>query len=187
MRRRRPCVPKSSLVSTRPRPKSCSQSRFTATRATSGLLSSTSQRARPRRFDGLIVAHRVQRRRACRRTRARLGREAAAHAQLVRRPLERRPLLHHERRRNPQVGERLSRGGERVARRLQRAAASLGRTRRDRRPAPSLRSLGRDIEHGPQPRRKLGASERIGGRRRPTDGTGRCPGRSCRRADRSAA
>ena len=31
-----PCVPKSSLVSTMPRPKSCSQSRFTATRASAG-------------------------------------------------------------------------------------------------------------------------------------------------------
>ena len=33
-----PWVPKSSLVKTRPRPKNCSQNRFTATRAVSGIL-----------------------------------------------------------------------------------------------------------------------------------------------------
>ena len=45
-----PCVPKSSLVSTRPMPKTCSQKRFTSTRAVSGLFVSTSQRAKASRF-----------------------------------------------------------------------------------------------------------------------------------------
>ncbi len=49
---RSPCDPKSSLVSTMPWPKICSQYRFTVTRAVSGFSSLTSQRARPRRFVG---------------------------------------------------------------------------------------------------------------------------------------
>ena len=47
-----PCVPKSSLVSTRPLPKCCAQMRFIVTRAVSGLFGSTSQFARPRRLAG---------------------------------------------------------------------------------------------------------------------------------------
>ena len=47
-----PCAPKSSTVLTMPKPKYDCQKRFTATRAVSGLLRSTSQRARPSRsFD----------------------------------------------------------------------------------------------------------------------------------------
>ena len=45
-----PRVPKSSLVSTRPRPKNCSHAWLTATRAVSGFSRLTSQRASPRRF-----------------------------------------------------------------------------------------------------------------------------------------
>ena len=47
---RSPWVPKSSLVSTSPCPKYCSQMRFTVTRGVNGLFSSTSQRASPSRF-----------------------------------------------------------------------------------------------------------------------------------------
>ncbi len=75
-------------------------------------------------------------RRACGRRRGRPGREAAALAQLVRRPLERRPLLHDERRGNLEVGERLSRGRQRVARGLAATARSSGRTRPAPLPAP---------------------------------------------------
>ena len=52
---RSPWVPKSSLVSTRPRPKRASQRRFTVTRAVRGLSSLTSQRARPSRLRRLVV------------------------------------------------------------------------------------------------------------------------------------
>ena len=44
-----PCVPKSSEVRTRPRPKNSCHMRLTATRAVSGLLRETIQRARPSR------------------------------------------------------------------------------------------------------------------------------------------
>ena len=55
-----PCVPKSSLVSTIPRPKSCSQYRLTVTRAVSGLSSDTSQFARPSQIRHLVVRQRIQ-------------------------------------------------------------------------------------------------------------------------------
>ena len=45
-----PWVPKSSLVSTIPRPKISCQNRFTVTRAVSGLFSSASQAASPSRL-----------------------------------------------------------------------------------------------------------------------------------------
>ena len=47
---RAPCEPKSSDVSTIPRPNNCSQKRFTATRAVSGSSWLTSHRARPSRL-----------------------------------------------------------------------------------------------------------------------------------------
>ena len=86
-----PWRPKFSVVFTSPVPKCCCQSRFTATRAVSGLSGETSQRARPRRLRGRAGR---QRRRgkpgrpdrpsgscpACRTARASARRPAAARA-----------------------------------------------------------------------------------------------------------
>ena len=47
-----PCRPKSSEVRTSPRPKNCSQKRFTTTRAVSGLAGLMSHCARPNRLAG---------------------------------------------------------------------------------------------------------------------------------------
>ena len=56
MRRPAPCVPKSSLVSTRPWPKNSCHIRLTATRAVSGFSGPTSQRASVKRLGVLPLA-----------------------------------------------------------------------------------------------------------------------------------
>src|SRR5436190_4105993 len=50
-----PCVPKSSNVSARPVPKSCSQTRFTIVRAVSGFCLLVIHMARPRRLLGAFL------------------------------------------------------------------------------------------------------------------------------------
>ena len=88
-----PCVPKSSSVSTRPRPNSCAQKRLTMTRAVSGLSRSTSQRASPRRSAG----HRLgadERPRARPPPRFALLQEVALHQHVRRAALVGRQLLH---------------------------------------------------------------------------------------------
>ena len=124
------------------------------------IVRSTSQRARPSRLIAQIVAHGRQRPRRAGVDALALRREAAAHAQLVRGPLEGRALPHDQRRRDLQVGQRLPRGGERVARRL-RAAGVVGaehapRARRpalDVRSAAGMRSTGRSRAGSPRPER----------------------------------
>ena len=159
-----PWVPKSSLVSTMPRPKSCSQSRLTATRATSGLFSSTSHRARPSRFAGRSSRIGVQRLgRAGVDARA-SGGKAAAFAQLVRRPLERRPLTHDQGRGNLEIDQLLPRGRQRRARWREQ-----GRAREEERGqirGVRLAAVGSgEVQHRAQPRRQVGADQRIGGGR----------------------
>jgi hypothetical protein len=112
------------------------------------LRSSTSHRASPSRLTGC---------------------ETSARTQLVRRPLEGGPLLHHERGGNLQIGERLSSGGQRVALRLEerrRRSEHGGQVVRLR-----LTAVGTcERQHGPKARREVGAQKRIrGGRRRQSE------------------
>ena len=123
-----PCVPKSSLVSTRPRPKSCSHRRLTV-HARDQRVVAIDQPARQAEPVGRQrVLHRRQRQRRPRVHALAARGEGAALAQLVRRPLEAGPILHHQRARDLQIDERLARGLERVARRREqrRGAAELG-------------------------------------------------------------
>ena len=110
-------------------------------------------------------------------------RERAALAQLVRRPLERRPLLHHQRRGNLQRRQPLPRRRDRVTRRLQRGrrravvAGELVGVR--------LRSGRRRRQHDrAHPRRHLGRGQRIERQWSRRRGNVRAPARWCRRADR---
>ena len=115
-----PCVPKSSLVSTMPRPKNCSHARLTATRAVSGLslVDQPARQAQPVRH--LIVAHRLQRRRRAGVDPLALVHEAAAPTDERRRPLVAGALAHHERSRDAERLELLLQLGDAIA----RAAAS---------------------------------------------------------------
>ena len=91
-----PCVPKSSLVSTMPRPKICSQRRLTDDARDERVVAVDEPACQAEPVDRQIVAHRVQRLwRAGVDARALRG-KAAAFAQLVGRPLERHPLTHDE-------------------------------------------------------------------------------------------
>ena len=135
-----PIVPKSSLVSTRPRPYRASQRRLTITRAVSGLSRLTSQRARPRRFGGSssdmagsadgVLAY----------TRWPGDGERAAFTQRRRRPFVARLVLHHERRRQLEVLDRLLQPRHVLALGLERSTTARGTASRVPWPAsPSAR------------------------------------------------
>ena len=149
-----PCVPKSSLVSTRPRPNNCSHARLTATRAVSGFSSSTSQRASPRRFGIWSSPSGRQELGHAGKDLLALVHEAAAAAHVRRRPLVGDPLAHHERRRDGERLERLLQLGDPIARRLQRRCD--GAVERREILALLLGAIRRgDRQDGPQPRRDL--------------------------------
>ena len=110
-----PCVPKSSLVSTRPRPKNCSQTRLTATRAVSGL---SRRQASARGRAGSAAGRRAAAaaRPARRRRRARRGSRSCRVRGRASRAARSRPLLHHERRDDAQVAQLGLDRGDAVAR-----------------------------------------------------------------------
>ena len=131
-----PCVPKSSLVSTRPRPNSCSHRRLTLDARDQRVVAIDQPAGQAEAVGRQRVLHRRQRQRRARVHPLAARREGAALAQLVGRPLEAGAILHHQRARELQVDERLARRLERVARRRQPAASSGGSARRRRRRRP---------------------------------------------------
>ena len=174
-------MPKSSLVSTMPRPKSCSQNRLTATRATRRvvLVDQPARQAEP--IGGQVVAHRVERGwRAAYRARAvKLPRSRIS----MRQPLERWPLLHHECRRDLQIGERLARSVERVA----RVGFSAGAVERKNAELLGFRFFSLRGWKSPAPDEVVPAprSQPEDPRRSsPRAAICRCPGRWCRQGDR---
>ena len=159
-----PCVPKSSLVSTMPRPKNCSHARLTATRAVSGFSSSTSQRARPRRFGIWSSRQRMESRRHAGVDLLALVQEAAAAAHERGGPLVAGPLAHHERGRDAEGPELLLQLRDPIARRLQRHRD--GPVEGGEILALLLGPLGRgDCQNRPQPGRDLHDALRRAARR----------------------
>ena len=122
---------------------------------------------------------------ACRRTRARPSPRSCRARAARTRAARRRALAHDQRRRNLQVGERLSTRGQRVARRLR----ASGDVARNCAASSSACAVVRSAAAAPAPPRASARDPTPSSgslrRRSPTGGSGRCPGRSCRRDDRS--